>query len=253
MQSFYLGFIWYRALAQLRSESSRAYLGYLWWVLEPILYLAVFYVVFALILSRGDENYVQALLTGLVAWKWFDGAVRGSMDIIFQNAGIINKVYLPKIVFPAVAVTSHAVKFVLVFTLLLLYSLVIGNGISGAWVAIPLLMLVHALLVAACAFFVAAITPFFPDLRMGFDKSMTLLFFLSGVFYTASMVPESMLGYFRLNPVFSMIESYRQVLISQQLPEILPLVYIAILSAFIMLVGSFLLRRYDRVYPRLIY
>jgi len=62
-----------------------------------------------------------------------------------------------------------------------------------------------------------------------------------------------MLGYFRLNPVFSMIESYRQVLISQQLPEILPLVYIAILSAFIMLVGSFLLRRYDRVYPRLIY
>ena len=102
MTSHYLEFIWYRSLAQLRSESSRAYLGYLWWVLEPLLYLAVFYVVFALVLNRGDENYVQVLLTGLVVWKWFDSSVRSSMDVIHQNAGLIDKVYLPKIVFPTV-------------------------------------------------------------------------------------------------------------------------------------------------------
>ena len=253
MSSHYLGFIWYRSLAQLRSESSRAYLGYLWWVLEPLLYLIVFYVVFALVLNRGDANYVQELLVGLVVWKWFDGSVRSSMDVIAQNAALIDKVYLPKIIFPSIAVLSNGIKFSLVLALLLLYSLVLGNGISIHWLALPLLIIVQSLMVYSASCLVAAITPFLPDIKMIFDKLMTLLFFLSGIFYTAESIPESIRGYFLLNPAFSLIEIYRNVLINHQWPSLSAAAYICLLSAIVLTIAIIILRRFDRVYPRLIY
>lgn len=253
MSSHYLGFIWYRSLAQLRSESSRAYLGYLWWVLEPLLYLAVFYVVFAVVLNRGDEDYVQVLLTGLVVWKWFDSSVRSSMDVIHQNAGLIDKVYLPKIIFPAVSVLSNGIKFCLILFLLLIYSAFVGNGTGITWLALPLLIFVQFLLVFSSACLVAAITPFLPDLKVIFDKLMTLLFFLSGIFYTADVIPESIRGYFRFNPAFLLIEIYRDILVYHRWPSLSAIVTISIFSLVILTVACYILRRFDRIYPRLIY
>lgn len=246
-------FIWYRALAQLRSESSRAYLGYIWWVLEPLLYLLVFYVVFALVLSRGDENYVRDLLIGLVVFKWFDGAIRSSMDVIQQNAGLIDRVYLPKIVLPLVNVVSQGVKFTVVFVLLLAANTLLGGFSLQSFLLLPLLLIVHLLLVLAGACFVAAITPFIPDLRMVFDKFMTLLFFLSGIFYTAESIPESVRIYFYANPLFTLIESYRTVLVAHETPNLAALLYVSLLSLLIFFIASYLLHRFDRVYPRLIY
>lgn len=249
----YLDFIWYRSLAQLRSESSRAYLGYLWWVLEPALYLLVFYIVFALILNRGDENYVRILLIGLIVFKWFDSAVRASMDVIQQNAGLIDKVYLPKIIFPTVNVVSNAVKFAVVFLLLWLANTAMTGTNLTSLLFLPILIAVHFLLVMGSACLVAAITPFVPDLRMIFDKLMTLLFFLSGIFFTADSVPESIRGLFLLNPLFALIESYRTVLVQQEVPALLPLAYVLLLAISLLMIASYLLNRFDRIYPRLIY
>lgn len=249
----YLGFIWYRALAQLRSESSRAYLGYIWWILEPLLYLAVFYLVFALVLNRGDENYVRILLTGLVVFKWFDSAVRASMDVIQQNAGLIDRVYLPKMVLPLVWVVSNGLKFLLVFSLLLLASIPMGASPGGSWLFIPVLVFIQLFLVTSASCLVAAITPFVPDLRLVFDKFMTLLFFMSGIFFTLDSVPAGAQQYFQLNPLFSLIESYRTVLIEGTLPSLLPILYILALSTVLFGLASYLLNRFDRVYPKLIY
>ncbi len=249
----YLGFIWYRALAQLRSESSRAYLGYLWWVLEPLLYLTVFYVVFALVLNRGDENYVRVLLVGLVVFKWFDAAVRASMDVIQQNAGLIDRVYLPKIVLPLVWVTSNGVKFLLVFSLLLLASPFFDVSPGVSWLFIPVLIGIQLLLVMSTSCFVAAITPFIPDLRLVFDKVMTLLFFMSGIFYTRESIPEEVLGYFMINPMFVLIDCYRSVLIDSELPLVGPVIYLVVLSLALLSLSAWLLKRFDRIYPRLIY
>lgn len=252
MSSRYTSFIWYRSVAQLRSESSRAYLGYLWWVLEPLLYLAVFYVVFGVVFQRGDENYLAQLLIGLVVWKWFDGAVRSAVDVIQQNAGLIDKVYIPKAIFPLICTTTNAIKFMLVFLLLLLFLMFFGGGGNSYWALLPVLVLVQLLLVVSSACLVAAITPFLPDIRILLDKMMTLLFFLSGVFYSAAVIPSDYLLFFQLNPMFSLIELYRSVLIEQQMPQLFPTLYILVLAALLLTAGLTLLRRYDRVYPRLI-
>lgn len=250
MIKHYLDFIVYRALAQLKTESSRAYMGYAWWVLEPLLYLSVFYVVFGLVFNRGDAQYLDILITGLVVWKWFDGSVRGAMDSIHSNAGLIDKVYLPKIVLPSIAVAANTIKFFLILALLLIFH-AWRSGLSPYWLALALLLPLQLLLVFSASCLVAAVTPFIPDLKLVFDKLMTMLFFLSGVFYSLENIAPELRPWFQLNPMFELINAYRGILVHQQWPEMASLLYIAAISVFCLLAGSYLLLHYDRLYPRL--
>ena len=74
----HLELVWYKAYADLRAEAARAYLGVLWWVLEPLLYICVFYVVFGILLDRGGQGFVSFMLCGLVVWRWFSSHDCGS-------------------------------------------------------------------------------------------------------------------------------------------------------------------------------
>jgi len=245
-----MDFVLYRAVAQLKTESSRAYMGYAWWVLEPLLYLAVFYVVFGLIFDRGTPRYLDILITGLVVWKWFDSAVRASMDSIHSNIGLINRVYLPKMVFPAIAVAANTVKFFLILGLMLLFH-AWRSGMSVQWFWLLALIPIQLMLVLSASFLVAAFTPFIPDLRLIFDKMMTLLFFLSGVFYSIDTIPENLQPWFRINPMFDLINNYRDVLVYHNSPSSSSLLYILAISLVALVAGYLMLVRFDRLYPRL--
>ena len=245
-----MDFVLYRAIAQLKTESSRAYMGYAWWILEPVLYLGVFYIVFGLIFDRGTPHYLDILITGLVVWKWFDGAVRASMDSIHSNNGLINRVYLPKLVFPGIAVAANTVKFLLILGLLLVFH-AWRSEVSFQWFWLLGLVPLQLLLVVSASFLVAAVTPFIPDLRLIFDKMMTLLFFLSGVFYGTSTIPESLQPWFNMTPMFALINAYRDVLVHHNSPSMTSLLSILGISLATLLAGYYMLVRYDRLYPRL--
>ena len=94
-----------KARAGLRAEASRGYLGVLWWVIEPVMYMSVFYVAFAHLLKRGDENFVIFLLVGLIVWKWFHATLSTGGNSLMVSAGLMNQIYVPKIIFP---LTKHS-------------------------------------------------------------------------------------------------------------------------------------------------
>jgi lipopolysaccharide transport system permease protein len=102
------------AMAGLRAEASRAYLGVLWWVIEPVMYMGVFYFVFAHLYQRGDENYVMFILIGLIVWKWFQATLNTGASSLMNNAGLMNLVYLPKIVFPLANIAVNTFKFLII-------------------------------------------------------------------------------------------------------------------------------------------
>src|SRR5690606_21854583 len=98
----YIDLMFYKAYAELRAEATRAYLGFLWWFLEPVLFLAIFYAIFETGLRRGGAAFVPFLLCGLVPWKWFASTVMGCANVMSRNYGIIQQVYVPKLVLPGV-------------------------------------------------------------------------------------------------------------------------------------------------------
>ena len=105
----------------LRSEAAQSYLSYAWWVLEPLLMVAVFYIVFKILLHRGTDDFVNFLLCGMIPWLWFQKCVSQSGMSITQGRGLISQVYLPKTFFPLVLIGQNSVKQLFVFLLLFAY------------------------------------------------------------------------------------------------------------------------------------
>lgn len=108
------------ARLDLKAEASKLYLSYLWWIVEPLLYVVVFYVVFGLLLKIDRGNYVLFLLCGKVPFLWFSKSVQNSANSIVANKGLIGQVEIRKTLFPYVAVVEALYKQWAVFALLFL-------------------------------------------------------------------------------------------------------------------------------------
>ena len=252
MRLHYLELIWFKAFSELRAEASRAYLGFVWWAIEPVLYMLAFYLVFGLVLQRGGENFVPFLLVGLVVWKWFATTVQVSVNSIVSNAGLMRQAYHPKYIYPAIILAMNTVKFAVVMLLLLGFLLIYGYQLHLGWLWLPLVILVQLLLIAGLAGLIASLTPLLPDLKILVDNAIMLLMFLSGVFFDVSRVEGALGEYLRLNPMLVVIESYRDILLFARTPDLVSLMQVFIVSLLLILIAMRILTRYDRLYPRVI-
>lgn len=246
----YLRYIICRVKSELSAETSRTYLNYFWWILEPCLTIAVFYVVFGMLFKRGGEGFVSFLVLGVTSWFWFQHSVSRATGSISKNTNLMLQVYVPKYVFPLSSIAFGLFKHIFVI-LVLVGLLMLLEDPSVTWLFYGLVLLVQLLLITGFAFVVAAIEPFIPDLKLIIGPLLRLGMFVSGVFYSQSMLPPEYVPYFRYNPMAGLIMEYRKVMLYGQFPDFVYLVKVAFISVLILLLGLWLLKKYDRVYPRL--
>ena len=250
---YFIDLVIQKAKAGLRAEASRGYLGVLWWVIEPVIYMGVFYIVFAHLRGRGDKNFVMFLLTGLIVWKWFHASVNTGSSSLMTNAGLMNLVYLPKIVFPLTNIAVNTFKFFIIVALFLVFMQFSNIQPSLAWALLPVLILVELLLIVAVTSLLAAVMPFFPDLRVILDNLLIMMFFLSGIFFDIAKMPESVKGYLQLNPMAVLITMYRDLLLHGVAPDWRSIVFVTLFSLAVFFPALWLYRRFDRVYPKIIH
>ena len=86
--------------ARLESEVLKNYFGYIWWVLDPLMAVGVYYVVFKLLFNRGGDDYIPFLFVGIIVWKWFHNSVSKGSLCIFSQKGLYARIKVPKIIFP---------------------------------------------------------------------------------------------------------------------------------------------------------
>lgn len=236
----------------LKAEASRHFLGLLWWIIEPLLYLGVFYLVFGLGLRHGGEGYLGYLLCGLVVWKWCDGAVKACAVSITQNVGIMYQIYLPKFVFPAISILAATYRFFVIFGIFLIALILMGEEVKQSWLWLPVLLLWQIYFICAVGFLVAALVPLIPDLRLVTNYTMMMLFFSSGIFFDLSSIDADIRHWLEYNPFLVVIEAYRAVLLSGSSPDFEQLLMVFLFSTVLLLVDFLILAKFDRVYPRLV-
>lgn len=251
MNMHFMELIWYKTLAEMRAEAARAYLGFLWWIVEPVLYMIAFYIVFALVFQRGGEGYVPFLLCGLVVWKWFGSAVGFCANSIPSNAGLMSQVYVPKYIFPSVVLLSTTIKFLVILLIFMLFLVIYGISPSVTWVSLLAIIAIQFLFTAAVSGLVASMVPIVPDIKLILDNVLMLLFFLSGVFFDISVAPEQIQFYLMLNPVAVIIDAYRAVLLDGEWPDVQNLAVVLSLTVVALLCVGMIFKRYDRVYPKI--
>ncbi len=221
----FVNIVSFRAMAELKSEATRTYAGFLWWIFEPLLSLAVYYVAFKYILHRATENFAIFLFSGIIVYRFFSGTVIRSATSISGSQGLMQLVYLHKSIFPLSVLLVNLVKFLV--TVLLVMVIVWLSGIAPSWsyLALPVLVFVEMLVIAGVSMICAAITPFFPDFQLILDTIMQLLIFLSGVFYDTTTLSPRLQHLIRLNPVAVLVEQFRGILLNGKWPIAKPLGY----------------------------
>lgn len=242
--------ILYKAYADIKVEMARSYLGLLWWIIEPALYLCAFYVLFVLVMQRGGPDFVPTFLCGAVVWKWFDNGLKGGSHAIRAHRGLLQQVYVPKYIFPVIAVLGSTTRFLPVFVIFAIFLLIYGMPASLTWLAAPIVMLTQLCLVMSLAMLVGAVTPFFPDLKVAIDNGMMILFFISGVFFNINEVQEPLRSYLLLNPMAGLIVEYRNVMIHGIWPDGGRLAIIMFSSVVLSVLALALLKKMDHRYGK---
>jgi lipopolysaccharide transport system permease protein len=248
--SRYIELILYKTYADLRAEAERTYLGFLWWIFEPIMYMFVYYIFFAIWLGHKTDDFVPFLLVGLTIWQWLKSCLSHGSETILGGHALMQHVNLPKVIFPIILILTDSVKFLFIFILLLIFLWGYGFDIGMPYLALPLLLLVQLLFTTALTFFLAAIIPFIPDLRFVIENILLAIFFVSGIIIKAEMVPIEYRAYYYLNPIVNLVEDYRNILMYNTWPSWPTLFIITVFSIIGIRLCVRLISHFEYIYPK---
>lgn len=243
--SQYFKLIDIQARMALRAEASRFFLGYIWWILEPLLYVAVFYVVFNVILDSRRVDFLAFLMCGKLAFIWFSKSVSQASGSIIANQGLIGKVNVPKTLFPMALVQQGVYKQAAVFLLLFVMLIAYGYKVTLGWLWIIPVIAVNYLMIVACSFIGAYLVCLMRDFSLVINLGMTFLLFTSGIFWDVRDLgdPAKTDLILALNPLAFMLDAYRQILMYESVPDLLHLLQIAVVSIIIIVVMGRFIRR----------
>lgn len=241
----------FKALGDLRTERQRTYLGFLWWFFEPLFLMAVFYLVFAVFMNRGGEDYVAVLLCGLVLWQWFGSSIMHCTTAIQGALPLVRSVRVEPAVFPLATFLADTIKFAMVLVVLVVVLAALGHSPSLAWLAFPLVLLAELMLTCGACLIVAAVVPFVPDLRFVISPLLQGMFFLSGVFFTLDSVSPSARHWLEWNPMAVIIDCGRDILLYGEFPEPWRVARVMLIGLVVLALGTALLRNFSPRYPKL--
>jgi lipopolysaccharide transport system permease protein len=212
---------------ELDARYRASFLGFFWSLLNPLLLLAVYAVVFTYIFSPrfpGGNPYPLFLFSGLLPWLFFSGAVLDGSITLIDNGPLLAKVMCPPEIFPAVTVVSHLVHHILALPILL--AAVAVSAVAGLhpfpwtfWL-VPLALLPWIMLTGGAVLAISIFSVHYRDMRDLVGHLLNLLFFASPIIYSLDglEVPEALRRVLVLNPLASVVRVYRDVVFTGTVP-----------------------------------
>ena len=218
LEARYWRYATYRAYLNLLSDASRYHLGWLWWILEPLAMTGVFYVVFRFLRAR-DEEFIYFLIVGVTTWLWFSNSVSNAAPSLNAAKGLITQITVPKIMFPIINVIAGMYKQAFVFAILLVVIATLV-GVKSTWIYVPILAVVELLMIGVAATTAAFVCAWLPDARFVVMSGLQLLMFCSGIFFDIRDLSPEAQAWFWLNPIATMLDQYRSVLLYDTPPNV---------------------------------
>ena len=225
-----------------------SFLGLLWTFVNPILMLAIYTFVFGVVFKVRldpqntdiyDDKFAFALLLfiGLILFNLFSECLSRAPGLVLANVNYVKKVIFPLEILPLVSLGSALFHAGISFLVLFTFMLVIDHPIHWTLICLPVIVLPLLLLIMGLSWMLASIGVYVRDIGQFIGLILTMLLFMSPIFYPASALPESVRDYLFLNPLTFVIEQARAVTLYGQLPDWSGLVIYYMLACIIAWVG----------------
>jgi ABC-2 type transport system permease protein len=204
---------------ELKVKYKNSALGFLWSMLNPALYLVVFTLVFQVFLESGIPRFPIYLLSGLLVWNLFSGALGGATGSITGNSSLVNKVYFPREILPLAAVGATLVHFFLQAGVLLAALAVFRQPVpwSYLWLVFPALA-VLVVLTSALSILLSAVNVYARDTQHLLELALLAWFWLTPVVWHYRLVSDRLAGrgwpewLILLNPIVSITTSFQRAI-----------------------------------------
>jgi ABC-2 type transport system permease protein len=239
----YLDLVWTLVLRDLKVRYRRSVIGLFWTMLQPLLTMLVLTMVFSSIFRFDLENYPVYALAGILFWGFFSQSIVASMNSLRANVALLVKVPVPKSVFPVATVISGVVNLLLALVPLFLILIVTGHRLSWALLFLPISILIAAAFTLGAGLLLSPLAVFFTDIVELVGVLMTLLMYMTPVFYPISIVPENLRWVVRYNPARSILEVFRDPIFHSKIPPLSHLTVAIAIATFALIVGAFAFRR----------
>ena len=211
--------IWALAMKELRVRYKRSALGFLWALLNPLLMMIIYTIVFSAITQTSLPHYSIFLISTLLPWTFFSQSLAYSVDSIVGNGDLLKKVYVAKSVFPIAAVLSNAINFAFSMVPLIVLLIVFRFPFHWTWFYFVVPFTGLALFTLGCSFFFAMANVFFRDMAHILQVILQAWFFLCPIVYSFDVIPGRYRPLFRLNPLLYSLNGFRLAIYYGQLPS----------------------------------
>ena len=233
----------------IRGKYKASFLGILWSFINPLLQILVYAIVFPYLMRNTVDNYLVYLVTGIIPWTFFTTVILDSVSCIKNNAGLIKKVYFPRIILPLSCTLSALFNFFVSCIIILVFCLIWGVGISWLIIFVPIIALIQTILSFGLGLIMSACDAYVQDLEYITNFIIQMAMYGTPIIYSLNQFSESKSILFiliKLNPLTTIMDSYRRVFLYHQFPDFQALGLVTFFSVLLMCLGILIFNKLEK-------
>ncbi len=236
----------------LRLRYRGSILGFTWTLLNPLLFMSVYFLVFGTFLHLGFKNYALYLLSGNLAYIWFSTSLNLGTEAIRSGRMYVGKTVFPPEVLIFVPVLSGAVNFALSLPILLIADLLFHQHLGPSVILLPVVMVGQVLITIGLLFFFSTLNVFYRDFSQLESYFVLLLLYLTPIFYQIQAVPQPYRNIILANPIAAMVLSYHDIVFYGRFPSPWQLGYVFASGIVLCVLGYLFFGRFRESFGELL-
>ena len=244
----YRDLLFFMVYRDLKGRYQQMALGPLWIVLQPLMSMFLYTVIFGVIAKLPSENQPYAVFTyaALLPWDFFTDAVGAGSNTLLDSKALISKVYFPRLILPLSRVISSLVDLAISFVILI--GMLIYYGIHPTWgvVLVPVFLLIAAMTGLGVGLWFAGPLVRYRDLGQVLGYVVRFWMYAAPVVYSITIIPQKWLTLYRLDPMAGVVEGFRWALLGTSQPPDWTLIVSALLMLPVFLGGLYAFKRSER-------
>lgn len=265
-RSLHLQRIWhYRELLyflvwrDIKVRYKQTIIGLFWVILQPLTSMLIFSVIFGWLLQVPSNGapYPIFVFAGLLPWQYFAASLTRASNGLVDNAGLVTKIYFPRLILPLTGVISGLIDLAAGFVVLLGLMLFYQIALTPAVILLPVLVLLAMLTALGFSLWLSALNVRYRDIRQLIPFIIQVWMYATPVIYSSQIVPERLRFLLSLNPMAVVVEGFRWVLLGQQMTEIQPVNWMFVIisisvTTIVLLGGVIYFRHTERTFADII-
>lgn len=253
LKNYILGFRHYQALVyelvsrDIKVRYKRSFLGMLWTIVNPLLYMAVMTLVFSRLFRFQIENYTTYFLTGNILFSFFTESSTNALYSIVDNGNLIKKVYIPKYLFPFSKVMSSVVNVFFSMIALLLVMFITRVPLKFTFLLTPVVLIYLVMFSLGLGLILSTVMVFFRDIAQLYSIITLLWMYLTPIFYPVDLLEETAPWALTFNPLYHYVSYFRSLVLDGIVPGIQENLICLGVSLFTLMIGLVLFyKKQDR-------